>query len=144
MAKKLNPDEKALLILKNAGLSRTQARVQCLKLLSANHCILSNEEIHKALSKFKIDLVTVYRTMQTFVEAGLVERVNLADGIARFELSVDESHHHHHVVCRTCNKIEIIEHCFGKELNKMAARLGFFEIKHSLEFYGICRSCHSA
>lgn len=45
---------------------------------------------------------TIYSTLATLVEAGLVQQVWLEDGIARFDANMQP---HHHFCCRRCHQI---------------------------------------
>jgi Fur family ferric uptake transcriptional regulator len=129
-------------LLQSTGLSRTQARLEILQRFLADRCIQSVEDIHRELKDF--DLATIYRSIAAFEEAGLIRKIQLADGLARYELNEDDHHghhHHHHIICRLCKRIEVIDHCLGEELDKLASKMGFSDVHHSLEFYGVCRNC---
>lgn len=49
-----------------------------------------------------IDLSTVYRTVDTLQEAGIVHHVHLGHGASVIHLT--ESGHHHHLVCDLCGR----------------------------------------
>ena len=138
-----SPQEKkneALRLLESLQLSRTKPRLEILKSFLGGHHILSAEDIFDQVREFGFDLTTVYRTLTVFEEKGLIARIQLADGITRFELTYN-SHHHHHIICRACKKIEIIQECVGEQLNQVGTRLGFSDVQHALEFYGLCPTC---
>lgn len=88
----------------------------------------------------KIDKVTVYRTLASFVELDLVEETQFKDKISVYELADHE--HHHHVQCEKCGKIEDI--CLDENLLIQAAKKSSsFQIRsHHLEFFGLCKKCH--
>ena len=133
----------AVALLDANDLSRTRSRLEILKLFLTQDCIASAEDVFSTVKKFGFDLTTVYRTLQTFEDSNIVSRVQLADGVARFELKNSDGHHHHHIICRSCKKIEIIEDCIGEKLNKIGQKLGFSNVEHSLEFYGLCPKCEA-
>ena len=73
-------------ILKEHDLRVTAPRLAVLKALSGAHPVVTMEEIHQKCGLKKIDFATVYRSIQTFLELGIVESVELGDGSIRYEL----------------------------------------------------------
>lgn len=109
-------------------------------------CVLKQKpqtviEIYTAVNSKKrvMDKATVYRILTNFLDLGIVNKIQLNEKEARFELA--DSKHHHHLVCDECGKIEDVqlsEEILLKEVKKKSA----FNIKsHSLEFYGTCKHC---
>lgn len=129
-------------ILKSAGLRATKPRVRVLAILSEATVPLSVVDITGALGRPRVDQVTVYRTLESFVQAGIVNHVELHQGRSFFELATRE--HHHHLVCRSCGRIEDVEEC-GMETvqSKIAKRSKYFRAvtSHALEFFGDCKEC---
>lgn len=128
-------------LLREAKLKVTPARVAILKAFSAKCHPLCAEGISFKLKKNKIDSVTVYRTLTTFEEAGIVRRVDLRRDSIYFELTI---HHHHHLVCTDCGTIEKISKCdiglIAEKVIKQSKK--FSKIRsHSFEIFGICRPC---
>ena len=78
----------------------TKKRKEILDVLQSNHRTLSAADIHKKLPE--IDLVTIYRNLELFVEEKLIKRIHLGTGQVQFEYQ-DEPHHH--AVCIECEKI---------------------------------------
>jgi Fur family ferric uptake transcriptional regulator len=98
------------------------------------------EEMRRSLRKLNLDLVTVYRCMRAFEKVGLVVRCEFGDGISRYEYQGAEGHHHH-VICINCRKTENIEGCGLLVLEEKVRQLGYSGVKHSLEFFGLCKVC---
>lgn len=134
---------KALSTLQKFKLKRTKTREILLEFLIEKHGPFSIEEIRQALKRKELDLVTVYRCVQAFEKIGLVRRCEFGDGIARFEFQGEEGCHHHHVICVECRKTENLDDCRLPKLEGEVKRLGYSEIRHSLEFFGVCRDCVS-
>lgn len=89
-----------------------------------------------------LDLVTVYRNLPIFEETGIICRSDFSEEMTRYVLShPGHAHHHHHIVCRNCQRVEAIDACLVEAQEKALAKLGFKEIRHKLEFSGICRAC---
>lgn len=122
----------------------TLPRLGVLKILKSNHNPLTMSEIHELINKEnykkKIDLATIYRTVNLFVDLKIVAEVNFRDEFKRYELVFDR-HHHHHIVCKKCKKIENVEQCLTNEIEKMLVKKGYKDISHSLEFFGVCKEC---
>jgi len=124
-------------ILKKANLSNTKTRQAILRFLMENNGPFSINEIHEHISH--CDCTTVYRCVKKFEEYHIVEKCDFGDHIARYEYKGD--HHHHHIMCRICRKIEIVEYCFVKEMEKILEKQGYKDVSHKLEFFGICKAC---
>jgi Fe2+ or Zn2+ uptake regulation protein len=97
-------------------------------------------QIHDKIKTKKIDLATVYRTINLFAALNIVSEIDFKDEFKRYELVYDR-HHHHHIVCRKCKRIENVEACILEDLEKLLNRKGYTEISHSLEFFGVCENC---
>jgi Fur family ferric uptake transcriptional regulator len=138
--------------LKARGLSSTPTRIAILQLLSEGHTLYSIDQIIAILKKSKsikgsLVFTTVYRCLLKMASSGLVKEVNLGDGVSRYEIQHAE-HHHHHVICRDCGTIEPIDlHsdvCGLEKFEKLVKKLGFKDLSHRLEFFGICSKCSQA
>ena len=136
----------ALERLGELGLRHTRPRVALLEALIAEHGPFSVDELLKLPSLKGLDRVTVYRCMSAFEDAGLVSRCEFGDGSSRYEFA-SGGHHHHHVVCKRCRRTESLpesmDTCIPKALLSQVSALGYAEISHTLEFFGICRECRT-
>ncbi len=132
--------EEFRIILNSRSQRVTSPRIKILKILKSNHKPLTIAEIHNKLSNEKIDLATVYRTLNLFSELKIVNEIDFKDEFKRYELVYDR-HHHHHIVCRKCKSVENVETCILDDLEKLLSKKGYIDITHSLEFFGICKNC---
>ena len=132
--------EEFKLILSSLSQRITEPRLDILGILKENHNPLTISEIHSKLKNKKTDLATVYRTINLFAELRVVNEIDFKDEFKRYELIYDR-HHHHHIVCRKCKNVENVETCVLDDLENLLKKKGYSEITHSLEFFGICRSC---
>ncbi|PKM53931.1 MAG: transcriptional repressor, partial [Firmicutes bacterium HGW-Firmicutes-3] len=59
---------------------------------------LTAEEVHQLVKMVnpEIGLATVYRTLQLLSELGLIDKLNLDDGVVRYEIGEMETKHRHH------------------------------------------------
>ena len=138
-------------LLKNAGYKSTGARLAILEVFSKNKLPLNAETVYKKVSTKggsasggkNINEVTVYRTLSSLEEAGILKRVDLRKNSVHFELTKE---HHHHIICTNCERVEDFK---NKKLEKVLENIKpskfsskFKLIKeHSLELFGLCRAC---
>ena len=84
---------------------------------------------------------TVFRTLRLLERYGLVDRVDAANGVARFELKHDRPHHDH-MVCVECGGIFEFQSPRMEMLQNEAVRqAGFTALWHRHEIFGRCRPC---
>lgn len=133
--------EEFKVILNSRSQRITAPRLEILGILKSNHNPLTISEIHNKIKDKKIDLATVYRTINLFAGLGIVNEIDFKDEFKRYELVYDR-HHHHHIVCRKCKRVENVEACVLEDLEKFLNRKGYTEISHSLEFFGVCNKCN--
>ena len=90
---------------------------------------------------------SLYRNLAVFESAGVVVRLQSADGRARFELSEELAGHHHHLICTGCGAIDDValpddlEGKLDSVLAQVAAVSGFAMDHHRLDVVGLCRDC---
>ena len=138
--------ERARSILVENGYKVTEPRITLLEYLAKDeNRHLTCEKIHEIVSKENpnIGIATVYRNMQLFEELDIVIKLNLDDGVARYELkNFDNQHQHHHLICLNCAKlIEVKEDLLGALEKEIEKETGFEIHDHVLKFYGYCSDC---
>lgn len=101
-------------ILRRNRLSVTGSRQKILNLFLTNKGALAHADIeYKAGERF--DRVTVYRTLQTFVEKGILHTIPTAENSVKYALCKNdcfEGHHydnHYHFICSVCGKTECLD-----------------------------------
>ena len=108
-----------------------------------NH--MSAEDVYNAVKVIQPDigLATVYRTLDLFVELGLLKKLDFGDGRSRYELIDDNMpHFHHHLICLGCGAIKEFEYDMLDPLEQIIEEEERFQIvDHVLKFYGYCRKC---
>lgn len=136
--------ERATEILRQSGLKATGHARVVLGILDRKGVPLSARDVHQALGKGACDLATVHRILGKCERAGLVRGITLQDRSRRFELVVAGSHHHH-LVCTRCERIEPLSLCeIGRIQRRVWRETGFKATSHSLELFGLCRTCNGA
>lgn len=84
----------------------------------------------------RISLATVYRTVRTFEEAGILTRHDFGDGRARYE-QAPRSHHDHLIDLSTGNVVEFRNEEIEELQRRVAQQLGFKLVDHRLELYAV-------
>ena len=136
----------ALAGLRDAGFRSGDARRVVVGHLDAQDCCLSAQELHSQLRSTgsHIGIASVYRVLDLLAAQGLVTRIDLGDGIARFEPARPDGHHHHHLVCAECGKVGAFsDPALERALDDVATRLGYAEA-HEVVLRGVCEDCRLA
>ena len=130
-------------ILKRNQLSVTASREKILQLFLEQPGALAHGDIEKKAGE-KFDRVTVYRTLQIFVEKGIIHTIPTADNSILYALCKDdceEGHHHdHHIhfVCTQCNNTYCLD-----DVVTPAIRLpqGYTSTQIDVVVEGTCKNC---
>lgn len=104
---------------------------------------LSSEELYDKVKRrdSSIGQATVYRTLKLLNESGVIEPLDFADGVTRYEPSYGKEHHDH-LICQRCNKnIEILDETIERRQEEIAKEHGFTLEHHKMYLYGICPDC---
>ncbi|MEV6062569.1 Fur family transcriptional regulator [Nocardia asteroides] len=127
---------------KQVGVRSTRQRSAISALLGDIDEFRSAQELHDELRKRGegIGLTTVYRTLQSLADAGMVDVLRTDSGESVYRQC--SSGHHHHLVCRHCGRTVEVE---GPTVEAWAATIagehGFTDVSHTLEIFGTCRDC---
>ena len=130
-------------ILKRNLLSVTGGRKKILELFLRNAGALSHGDIEKKAGE-KFDRVTVYRTLQVFLEKGIIHNIPTADNSTLYALCKDdcsEGHHHDnhvHFVCNDCGNTVCLENV---TIPSVKLPKGFTSSQVDVVVSGTCREC---
>lgn len=139
--------ERAALRLRSGGRRSGAARAAVIELLDRQPCCLGAQEIHDELRSLgrAVGLASVYRVLETLEQNGLVQRLDLGDGIARFEPVRTDEDHHHHLVCGSCGKVEsFADDSLEHVLREVERRSGYAVAAHDVVLRGACGTCSAA
>lgn len=129
-------------ILKRNHLSVTDSRKKILEhFLHANGALAHADIEHRSGTEF--DRVTIYRTLQTFVEKGIIHTIPTADNSVRYALCKDDcsaGHHddHVHFMCDDCGTTYCLDHVTVPEVQLPH---GFRATQTDVVISGICSNC---
>ncbi|MGI5912302.1 MAG: Fur family transcriptional regulator [Syntrophomonadaceae bacterium] len=123
------------------GYKVTPQRRIIIQVLDKSSKHLSAEEIADQVRKIEqsISVATVYRNINLLVDLGVVSKLDLHNGPARYELNQG---HNHHLVCLGCgNAIKLGVCPMQDEIKRVIAENGFEVNSHHFEITGYCREC---
>ncbi len=127
--------------LREAGYRPGGAGTRVLAFLEAQTCCRGAQEIYEALER-RIGLASVYRMLDRLDERGLVQRIDLGDGIVRYEPSREA--HHHHLVCGECGKVEpFADQRLERAIEAVEQRSGYAVAAHEVVLRGACADCRA-
>ncbi len=130
-------------LLKRSDLSVTESRRKILHLFLEQPGALAHGDIEKKAGE-KFDRVTVYRTLQAFVEKGIIHTIPTADNSIRYALCKDDCagghHHDHHIhfMCDKCGNTYCLDDVVTPEI-KLPKGYSASHVEVVVE--GICKNC---
>jgi Fur family ferric uptake transcriptional regulator len=130
--------------LAEAGYRRGGARAALIALLDAQRCALSAGEIEDALKAQGgrgVARASIYRILEELEALRMVTRVEVGQGLARFEAAREEGHHHH-MVCDACGEVIPFEDPeLERAIERLARRVTFTVAEHDVVLHGACADC---
>ncbi|MCL2283944.1 MAG: transcriptional repressor [Fibromonadales bacterium] len=129
--------------LKSKGLLYTQPREIVLKEAFSANWHFSADELTSQMHKNGINIsrATVYRTLASMKEAGILNSVDFGHGHIHYEAPKTKKHHEH-ISCEKCGTVcEIEVENLTKTINSAAAKTRFKNIKYNIRISGICEKC---
>ena len=130
-------------LLKRNQLSVTGSRKKILELFLDSKGALAHGDIEKKTGE-KFDRVTVYRTLQSFLEKGIIHTIPTADNSIRYALCISdctEGHHHDnhvHFVCSDCGNTTCLA---DVTVPLVKLPIGFKPQEYQMVVNGICKDC---
>ncbi len=129
-------------ILKSNGLSVTEPRKKILELFLSYNGALDHAAIEKGADN--LDRVTIYRTLQAFVERGIIHTIPTVDNSVKYALCKEcgQGHHHDnhvHFICEKCGTTTCIEDVSVPQISLP----GNYHIREKeMILKGECESCY--
>jgi Fur family transcriptional regulator, ferric uptake regulator len=134
--------------LADAGYRRGGTRQAVIELLGRQPCALSALEIEDQLrtSDRRVARASVYRVLDELEQLKLVARIEVGQGISRYEaLHPHGAHHHHHLVCDVCGEvIPFADEELERTIDRVARRVDFDVAEHDIVLHGSCGDCRAA
>jgi Fur family ferric uptake transcriptional regulator len=132
-------------ILKHHDLRITQIRLEILRFFQLNKNAQTHADLEASFAK-KFDRVTIYRTLTSFLENGLLHKIPDDSGISKYALcqheGTEHNHddHHVHFKCKKCGKIECLHNLV---IPKLHLPKKYKMDNANLLIEGICADCNN-
>jgi Fur family ferric uptake transcriptional regulator len=136
--------EHALATLEREGFRAGAARTRVVDALARQNCCATAQEIADELraDDARVGIASVYRALEVLDRLGLVHRLDVGDGSARYEAAHPGGEHHHHVVCNHCGRVaQFADDGLEQAIATLSQRLDFAIDAHDVVLRGTCPSC---
>ena len=127
--------------LKDKNIKITKGRLAIYNILKKNKNSINADYIYEECKKkgIKLNLSTVYRTIEIFEEKKLIEKISLGDG--KFSYAIKKNEHKHMLKCNVCEK-EVEIPCPMRSITELVQnQTGFMLTEHQLVMKGVCEQC---
>ena len=128
-------------LCRDHGLAVTHQRQVIFEALAGTPDHPSPEDVYALVKQAvpSMSLATVYKTLHTFVEHGILRELSPHHGTMRVDWNTGA---HHHLICIRCKKVMDIE---DEDLNRIQVRQklpqGFKVERVTVEIQGLCAKC---
>jgi Fur family ferric uptake transcriptional regulator len=139
--------EQATRELARAGYRRGGARQAVLELLDGQPCARSAVEIEDLLRRRTpgaraVSRASIYRILDQLEALGLVARLEVGQGVVRFEAVRDGSGHHHHLICDVCGTLTpFTDPELERAIDRLSERVALRVSEHEVVLHGECADC---
>lgn len=124
--------------LREAGYRVTRQRLAVYAYLSSNDTHPTVDDIYSGIKGDlpRISVATVYKSVESLVDVGLVKPIHLGQAATRFDVSTEAHAHFRCIACQQISDVTI------EETPAPTGELDRCEVMGStVEFYGFCASC---
>ncbi|GAB4253001.1 MAG: Fur family transcriptional regulator [Ekhidna sp.] len=129
-------------ILKNHKLRITDCRLDVMQFFLNKSSALSQGDLEGEFKQY--DRVTLYRTLNSFLDSGILHKIPNATGVATYGLCHEtcspEQHEHNHIhfKCNNCGHIECLD---DKAVPSVSMPKGYQIETVNMIVDGICANC---
>lgn len=130
--------------LADAGYRRGGARRAVLQLLDEQRCALSALEIEDILRtrERRVSRASIYRILEELEGVGTVQRVDIGQGLVRYEAARAGEGHHHHLVCDRCGTLRpFSDPELERMIERVSDRVPLAVSDHEVVLHGACPDC---
>ena len=128
--------------LSKQGYRLTPQRMMILSVIENSDDHISAEDIYtQVVAKYpRVNLSTVYRTLELLKRLGLIYEIDLGEGHIGYH--PEGGGHHHHLICRNCGAIIDVGESVVFPIQAILLQAFDFDadLKH-LAIFGLCGNC---
>ena len=132
-------------VLRHSGRHRGAARERLIDLFSSWDCALTAQQIEDLLRRSEerpVGRASIYRALELLSDEQLIVRLDLGDGIARYERAEPDGDHHHHLICGECGRLVAFDDPgLERAIRRVSERLGMHVSSHDVVLRGACLDC---
>lgn len=135
-------------IMRQTGARITKPRLAVIRCLASTNRSLSPRAILMAIRSQKslpdVNLVTIYRILETFADLGLVHRIGPSGRyVACSHIDCEQEHHilTHCLACGHCEERDLPTDMLAPVVRHLAQRCGFLAREHFWQLNGLCEHC---
>ena len=130
-------------VLRSAGLKVTAQRLAVLRTVGSHPHASADSVVELVRSEFgAISRQSVYDTLNTLAEQGLLRRIQPMGSPARYEDRTGDNHHH--LLCRTCDAVVDIDCAVGRRPCLTANDdHGYVIDEAEVIYWGLCPRCQA-
>jgi len=131
------------LTIRHAGQKITPQRVLILSAVRHAHAHTTANEVLDQVRRLYpyVDASTVYRTLGSAAQLGLVSETDMGAGDAQFEWI--GKGRPHHLICRSCGGVSSLDNSYLDSLaTALYDEVGFQADLGHFAIFGLCRNCH--
>lgn len=131
-------------ILGRSGHRAGGARTAVVEALGKQGGCLDADELVGTLRRdgAKVGVASVYRALNLLSGLGVLQRVPVAGGSARYELVGPGGDHHHHLVCDDCGATTPFEDdALERAIGRISTRTAYAVQAHDVTLHGTCPEC---
>jgi Fur family transcriptional regulator, ferric uptake regulator len=135
-------DESPANLLRSAGLRVTDHRILLLNLMSSQSGHLAADELYRMAREDdpSLSLSTIYRTVRTLRDHGLIEERHLQQEHHHYEVKARGAHHH--LICLGCGAVvEFDSPRVGQLRREIGTAHDFHVTDASIDLTGYCARC---
>lgn len=128
-------------LLRDRGVQVTAQRLAVLRAVSGHPHITADAAAEAVRSDIgTISKQSVYDSLNTLAEAGVIRRIQPVGSPSRFEDRVGDNHHH--VVCRQCGRLDDVDCAVGYTPCLTASDdRGYVIDEAEVVYWGLCPGC---
>ncbi len=129
-----------LAALEDGGYRITKPRLTVIDLLGRKEGGFKADDICEALPG--VGRATVYRTIKLLLDAGVICKLTLPNGVPVYSAAL--VHHHHHTVCVKCYSIGEFRHAtIERLLRTLEKEMSGDIVGHKIEIFTHCEDCRN-
>ena len=142
----LSPQQRFDDYLQSRGMRNTEQRKSLIRIVFSEHNHFDADQLIDRLpgkgDRGYVSRPTVYRTLNEFVDAGLLKKFDL-DGRSVYEHDYGYPQHDH-LYCTRCHQlIEFQDEQMTQQIRRIVEENQFKMRSHKLLISGVCNSCHT-